>query len=552
MNSEPLRSMLREDPRALLKRVRALKMRPLMSIVMPVYNTEAGVLRKSIDSVLGQIYKRWELCICDDGSTMTDIPDILKGYAKRESRIKVQTSGRNHGIAKAINKGVGMASGEYLGVLDHDDELDPMTLWEYAGKINEKPDADCIYCDEDKIDENGNYCEPWFKSDWNPDMSLSFNYVMHFAVYRRRLFERLGGVRSAYEGSQDYDILLRVAERTDKIYHIPRVLYHWRKSTDSIASGPEAKPEIFERGLAALQDALNRRGIEGTAEHAPDAWKGVFRVRRKLNLPLTCSVVIASSGDNAGLLRLLDSIKSTGIISSIHEILVCIHSSSGMETDEFSGPYGDCVRFIRFGGKDTVPRAFNSGIEHALGDVIWLMDESMEILSSQSYYELSAQAQREDVGAVGGKIFYPNGFIEHAGVILGPFGILGYAHRMTPDTPGYVGLKNMICNYSAVLGLGMMTRRMVFINSCGFNEEFEKAYWDVDYCLRLRQDGYLVTYTPYAKFRHYISVPSLDEMIIEPEAELFRKKWKHVIERDPYYNPNLTRDLEDFSFSPIS
>ncbi len=523
--------------------LKAFQIRPLMSVLMPVYNTDPDVLKKSIGSVLNQVYKKWEICIVDDASERPEIKSILKSCSKNDARIKIHFSDKNEGIAVTINKAAQMASGEYIGVLDHDDELEPLTLFEYVRLINAQPDADCIYCDEDKIAENGKYCDPWFKSDWNPDLSLSFNYVMHFAMYRRSLFKAIGGVRKDYEGSQDYDLLLRVSEQSDKIYHIPQILYHWRMGRGSIASGPEAKPDVFVRGLVALNDALKRRNISGVAEDAPNAWKGVYRVRRNIIRPLSCSIVIRSYGNESALSRVLDSLPS----DIISEILICVHSSASSNTDRISGSYKEKIRQIVFEDSDSFPNAFNSGARQASGEILFFLDETLELISADTYTCLLEHVQREEVGAVGGKIYYENGLMEHGGIILGPFDVLGYAHRATFDGPGYAGLNAMIGNYSAVMGLGMMTRRKVFLDMGGFDSVFERAYWDADYCLRLRQEGYLITYTPYSKFCHHIPVKAIREMLVEPEAAHFRKRWRETIDADPYFNPNFSRLVENFT-----
>jgi GT2 family glycosyltransferase len=372
---------------------------------------------------------------------------------------------------------------------------------------------------------------------------------MHFAMVRKSLFDKMGGFRKPYEGSQDYDLLLRVSEETEEIHHIPKVLYHWRVGQASIASGPEAKPYVFESGLAALSDALKRRGIDATAEDAPDVWKGAYRVRRKISKEMRVSIIIAFSGNKTGLRRVLDSI-FVHVPQENVEIQVCAHSASRLDKEEFSGLYHR-VKWEEFHGSYTLPRAFNLGLGQASGEAIFFLDESMELISAESYGCLLEHIQRAEVGAVGGKVYHFNGLVEHGGVILGPFNIVGYAHRATPDTPGYVGLKSMICNYSAVMGLGMMTRRQLLVDMGGFGEEFARAYWDVDYCLKLRELGYLVTYSPYAGFRHHIPVKALEQMVVEPEATLFRSRWQNLVDADPYFNPNFSRDLEDFSIKKL-
>jgi GT2 family glycosyltransferase len=513
--------------------------RPQMTILLPVYNTDPKTLAQCLDSVLNQFYKKWELCIVDDASSRPHIRQILLDYAQKDHRIKLTFSETNQGIAETINKAARMASGDYLGVLDHDDELEPLTLFEYVKMITEHPDAECIYCDEDKIDEAGTRCDFWFKSDWNPDLSLSFNYVMHFAMFRRILFEQIGGVRKAYEGSQDYDLLLRISEKTDKIYHIPKILYHWRKGPGSIAGGPDAKPRVFVSGLAALNQALKRRGIEGEGVDAPDAWKGVYRVKRRVMKPLFCSVIIAYKGNPGCFSRLMQSIFSH-FPREGREIIVCASPDI-----DIPSPYDREVRWIT-GDEKSLPEMFNAGAKHANGDLLLFLDETLEILSSECYVSLLEHAQREEVGAVGGKIYYGNGLIEHTGIILGPFNFLGYAHKATGGDLNYAGLKNMICNYSAVMGLGMMTRKQVFWDMGGLDARFKEMCWDADYCLRLREKGYLITYTPYAAMAHHIPIKSTFDMIEEPEASLFRNRWQKYIDRDPFFNPNFIREHESF------
>ena len=537
---------LRKDIDLASKAIKDLSKHPLLSILIPVYNTEARTLKQCIASVQAQAYKKWELCIVDDASTLPHVRPVLSTYARSDNRIKLFFSKENKGIAETINQAAEMASGEFIGVLDHDDELTPLTLFEYVKMLNKHPDADLIYCDEDKISKYGVFCDPWFKSDWNPDLSLSFNYVMHFALYRKRLFNRAGGARRAYEGSQDYDLLLRISELTRNIYHIPKILYHWRMGPGSIASGPDAKPLVFVSGLKALNEALRRRGIEGVAEDAPHAWKGVYRVRRRINRNLFISIIVRFNGNMDGLTRLLDSIRGH-IPSARREIIICIPSTPTVPEKEMLEKYPGSITRVDAVSLN-IPGALNHGAARASGDLLFFLDDTFEIVSPQSVESLVEQIQRTEVGAVGGKVYYANGWVEHSGVIFGPFDLFDYAYRATPDGPGYAGLQNMIGNYSAVMGYGMMTRKKLFMDIGGFDEELARAYWDVDYCLKLREQGYLMTYTPYARFRHHIPVKAINEMIVEPEATLFRSRWQHIIDRDPYFNPNFSRGVEDFSF----
>lgn len=546
-DAQPIRSMLENSRIGGFDVLMAYSFRPVISVLLPVYNTQKKTLAACIDSVLCQTYKNFELCIVDDGSDRPHIRSMLEAYAAGEPRIRLCFSDRNHGISATIHKCLNISSGLYAGVLDHDDMLEPGALFEYMAMLNIHPQADLIYCDEDKIDEQGNCCDPWYKSDWNPDLSLSFNYVMHFAVYKRTVFDHINAFNNRYEGSQDYDLLLRASENTQHIYHIPKILYHWRISQGSIAKGPESKPHIFIGGLAALNDALIRRHINGTAVDAPNAWKGVYRVIRTIQTPVSCSIIIDFSGDVLSLDRLLNSIARFLATDEI-QVLVCARKTTTDENNQhlenFNAPW---LEWIFPNKKNSISAAFNHAVEVASGKLLWFLDDRMELMDIDSFRGLVEHVQRKEVGAAGGKIFHENGFIEHAGVILGPFGLVGYAHRATPDNPGYVGLKSMISNYSAVMGFGMATRKSLFEKVNGFDENLPLAYWDVDYCLKLRQKNYLITFTPYARMMHHVPVKSVEEMIVEPEATLFKNRWNTIIENDPYFNPNFSRKLEDFT-----
>lgn len=511
---------------------------------MPVYRPDIALLEKAVSSVQKQYYPNWELCLVDDGSNDEHVSGMLRKW-KGDIRIKVLHSKINEGISAAVNKAAALANGSYLGVLDQDDELHPGALLEYARVIARDPKVDIIYCDENKIDEKGHFCSPWYKPDWNPDLALSFNYVMHFVLYRSSLFHDLGGARTRFDGSQDYDLLLRAVEKTQSIHHIPKILYHWRISEGSIAGGPEAKPHVFVNGLAALDDALRRRGIQGSAEHAPDAWKGVYRVRRKINRSCTTSILVLLTGNPAEPTPLFRNIAA--LIPSAGREIICMDPSAP-DPDKTSVPPDLPFTYVASpqNTADRSPACFNAMARKARGDFLLFLDDTMEILSSETLPALLEQGQRPEIGAVGGKVFYPSGLVEHTGIIMGPFGLLGYANRATPDDVGYIGIKRMIANYSAVMGLGMLTPRLLFLQHGGFNEQYHRHCWDADYCLRLRERGLLVTSTPYATFRHHIAARSTPLVISAQDKAVFKRRWPYVIDNDPYFNKNLARSREDF------
>jgi GT2 family glycosyltransferase len=544
VESEPLTFWLDAGGREAREWLAELRLRPRISIVTPVCDPEPAALERCLASVMDQVYRNWELCVVDDASKKPDVRRVLERAAAKDARIRLVTSPENQGGAAAANMGLEMARGEFCGVLDHDDLLHPEALFEYVRALNRQPAADLLYCDEDKLDASGRHVDPWHKSDWNPDLSLSFNYVMHFALYRRRLLDELGGFRPDYEGSHDYDLLLRTAERTDEIHHIPRILYHWRMSEASIARAPEAKPYVFESGLAALRDALDRRKISGEAQDAPHAWKGVYRVRRRIVGEPRTSLVIAFRGDAPGLARTLASALGE-LCADRREILVCGAPELEERYQSVASELRAAAVWLPSPGAGSLPQIFNRGSRGAAGDFLCFLDDQMAF-EEGAHEALLEHAQRSEVGAVGGKLLHPDDRVEHAGVIGGPFGLLGYANRNTIDEPGYLGLSSMIGNYSAVLGLGMMLRRKTFEGAGGFDEDYVREYWDVDFCLRLGEQGLRITFTPYARLRHYVPVRTLEEMVSEPDATRFRARWQSWIDRDPFFNPNFSREREDF------
>ena len=518
---------------------------------MPVYNTEKEWLERAVASVFNQLYDNWELCIVDDASTKKYIKYLLLKY-QQDPRVKVKFLGKNRGIAEASNEALSMASGEYAGFLDHDDELSPDALYENVKLLNLHPEADLIYSDEDKLNPEGKRIEPFFKPDWSPDLLLSYNYICHFVLYRKKIIDALGGLHSGFEGSQDYDLLLRFTEKTDKIFHIPKVLYHWRQVKGSTARLHQEKIAHINNSIKALKEALQRRGIEGEVE------KGInfeqfesYRVKRKIKDSPLVSIIIPMKDMVSFLQRNLRSIEAKTEYKN-YEILIVNNNSREQETyDYFESLKGkENIRIIDYNQEFNFSKINNFAVSQAKGEHILFLNNDIEIISKGWLKAMLEHSVRKDVGAVGAKLIFPNDTIQHAGTVLGLGGVAGHSHKHFPaQSNGYFGALNTIRNYSAVTAACLMTKKKIFEEVGGFDEvHLSVAFNDVDLCLKIRDKGYLIVYTPFAVLRHYES--SSRGYDLNPDEILYMKnKWGKILFHDPYYNPNLTFDSEDFSLN---
>ncbi|HEV8044924.1 MAG TPA: glycosyltransferase, partial [Rubrobacter sp.] len=437
--------------------------RPLVSVVMPVYDPELRWLERALDSVLGQAYGRWELCVCDDCSTDGRVRETLSRYARLDGRVKVVRPERNAGISRASNAALALATGEFVALLDHDDELSPDALVEAVRLLQEHPGADLIYSDVDKIDELGNRVDPNFKPGWSPDLLLSANYISHLGIYRRSIFEEVGAFREGFDGAQDYDLVLRFTERTDNVYHVPKVLYHWRMVSGSVAADSGNKSYIAEKGRRALAEALERRGLEGSVEDG--LLPNRFRARLKIEGEPRVSIVIPTRDNVSFLRRCVRSIEQRTSYPN-YEILIVDNDSVEPETLEYlaSTPH----RIVPFKEEFNYSRINNFGVSLAEGEYILLLNDDTEVISGGWMEEMLQHAQRPEVGAVGAKLLYPNGRIQHAGVVTGvghPWapGLAEHSHQHYPaDSPGYVGALGTLRNYSAVTAACTMVRKSLF------------------------------------------------------------------------------------------
>ncbi|MGH7391727.1 MAG: glycosyltransferase family 2 protein [Candidatus Rokuibacteriota bacterium] len=532
-----------DDMIALRGDAAALQYRPTISIVTPVYETEERLLRRTVDSVREQVYDAWELCLVDDGSRAPHVRRVLEEYAEADPRIRVDFRAENGGIVAASNRGLRMARGEFVGLLDHDDELTPDALLEVVKLLNRSPELDLVYTDEDMLQPDGRRIRPFFKPDWSPDLLRAMNYITHFSVFRRRLVAELGGFRPGYDGSQDYDLLLRFTERTARIGHVPKVLYHWRITPGSAAGSPAAKPFAYEAAQRALEDSRERQGWPGRVRRGTP---GIYRTQYLVRGEPAVSIVIPARDGPELLEACVRSIEEKTRYQR-YEIVVVGDAGTGTVADALSR-LATRRPVHRLDGARTVAELHNAGAARASGEHLVFMSPAVQVLDGEWLTALLEHAQRPEVGAVGAKLLYPDGRIQHAGVVLGMAGPANHAFRHQPgDVGGHWILANVVRNCSAVTGACMMVPRRAFDGVGGFDLRFRVAYADVDLCLRLRQRGALVLYTPWAVLGH--ADPGRRAVLdLAHDEELCWRLWGDLIRRgDPYYNPNLTRASEDWS-----
>jgi glycosyltransferase involved in cell wall biosynthesis len=543
---------------AIEQQVSVLPRKPLISIIMPVYNPPVAFLRQALDSVIGQIYPHWELCIADDASTDPTVGVLLKHYQGVDSRIKVAFRDTNGHISRASNTALELATGEFIALMDQDDLIPPQALYHVAVEINRYPESDLIYSDEDKINENGERCDPYFKPDWNPDLFYSHNLITHLGVYRTRLVRELGGFRQGLEGSQDYDLALRISSviPENHIRHIPRVLYHWRIHSESTASA-ESGNKLY--AYTAAQKALTEHlaPVGGRVESGP--FLGTYRVRYPIPEPPPLVSLIIPTRDHVDILRnCIESIRNKTLYRN-WEILVIDNQSKEPATLSYLRELvkDPRIHVLKYDAPFNYSAINNFAVNKACGEIIGLLNNDVEVIEPDWLGEMVSHALRREIGAVGAKLLYPDGRIQHSGVILGLGGLAAHAHRFFDwDTPGYCGHSRLIKNYSAVTGACLVVRKSVYQEVGGLDEtQLKVAYNDVDFCLRIREAGYRNLYTPYAVLYHHESVSRGYEDTEEKRARFMaetlfmRGKWGAQLDNDPSYNPNLTTSKEDFSYA---
>jgi GT2 family glycosyltransferase len=518
-----------ETPPEVAREIRMWPSRPVVSVITPVYNVDAGYLGRCIESVRSQYYPFWELCLCDDGSTAAETIDALESYRGSDARIKIVRMARNQGIAAASNRAAEISTGDYLAMLDNDDELAPEALYEVVKAIQANPNIDLLYTDEDKIAQSGGFEDHYCKPDWSPEHLLSVMYMLHLLVIRKDLFFAVRGFRPELDGAQDHDLALRASAQAQAIHHVPKILYHWRNVRGSTSETIHAKPEALESGRRALEDHVRSQGMDAAVEEG--LVPGLFRVRHHIpGEPLVSLCIVASGSDPTAQENFVRSIGESTDYSNYEIVIV--------NDDAAAGPFNFSKRA-------------NLAVQRAKGKHVVLLHDDMEVISREWLAALVEFTQQEAIGAVGGKLLLADDRVQNAGIVLGINGGAAYAfHGLDAGPVGYNAYTHVIRNYSAVSGACLATRKDVIEAIGGFDEQFAGDYGDIDFCLSAIEHGYRVVYTPYAELYHF-ETSSIQQRTKEPrEFGIFERRWARYIDRDPYYNPNLTRTDVDFTIDP--
>lgn len=525
------------------------------SILVPLYNTPEQFITQLITSVKSQTYTRWELCLADGSDDVhAYVCKLCTKASEADNRILYKKLDRNLGISGNTNCCIEMSTGDYIGLLDHDDILHPAALFEVMKAISEK-NADFIYTDENTFKKKSKdaYC-PNFKPDFSPDMLRSLNYICHFTVFSRQLLEKVGMFRSRFNGSQDYDMVLRLTEAAQIIVHIPKVLYYWRASESSVAADVSIKPYTIEAAKAALAEHLERVGLIGTVDDS--RVPSTYRIRYEIKGEPLISIMIPNKDHVADIKKCIDSIFE---LTSYRKFEIVIIENGSTEAETFAyyeklREYGN-IQVVEWSGSFNFSAINNFGFKYTHGEYVLMLNNDIVVITPDWLQEMLMFAQRKDVGAVGAMLYYPDDTIQHAGVIVGLGGVAGHSHKeFKKDEVGFMYRAAIAQNLSAVTAACMMVPRKVYEKMHGLDELFEVAFNDVDLCMRIRKAGYLIVFTPYAELYHFESKTrgfedtAVKRKRFENEVLRFKDRWKAELEAgDPYYNPNLTLDSEDFA-----
>lgn len=529
------------------------KIEPKISLIVPMYNTDEKYFEELVEAMINQTYSNWELCLADGSEKQRE---SIKKICDKDKRIKYKFLNSNNGISENTNEALKLATGDYIGLLDHDDLLPKFALYEVVKVINENPEVEFIYSDEDKFTDIKNRFDPHFKPDFAIDTLRSVNYICHFSVFKKELMNELGGFRSEFNGAQDYDIILRMSEKTDKIKHIPKILYHWRVhpgSTSAVTAG-EAKPYAFEAGKRAIEEHYKRLGIEAKVEHGVSL--GIYRTIYKVIGNPKVSIIIPNMDHIEELGVCINSILEKTTYSN-YEIVIVENNSKKKETFEYYKKLieNEKIKVIYYPeNKFNYSKIINFGVKHCNGEYIMQLNNDTELITHNWLEELLGYAQRKDIGAVGVKLYYPDNTIQHDGVIIGIGGVGGHILKNLPKgEKAYFSRESFVQNFSAVTAACIISRREIYEEVGYMDENFEVAFNDLDFCLKVRKAGYLIVTDPFVELIHYESksrgYEDTPEKIkrFQGEIERFQNKWTDILEKgDPYFNKNFRLDTEEY------
>lgn len=521
---------------------------PKISIIVPMYNTKERYFKELVESVINQTYSNWELCLADGSIEKLDfVYDIIQN----ESRIKYKILDENKGISGNSNAAIELATGDYLALLDHDDIIPEFSLFEIVKAINEDKEAQFIYTDEDKLMEyKENRLGPHFKPDYAPDTLRSYNYICHFSIFKKNLMDKLGGFNSEFDGSQDYDLIIRATEQANRIIHIQKLLYNWRMNENSVALNSEAKPYAYEAAKRVIKASLKRQNID--AEVMDSKVKGLYRVKYKVKGNPKVSIIIPNKDHIKDLKKCLESIQKSTYDN--YEILIIENNSEDNSTFKYYHELisNNKIKVLVYETKEfNYSKINNFAVQNASGEYILLLNNDIEILTEDYIEEMLGTCQRNDVGAVGAKLIYKDNKIQHAGVVLGLTGIAGHVNAlMGNDDIGYMGRIMIQQNFNAVTGAMLMVSKENYLKVGMLSEEFAVAYNDIDFCLKLRDINKVNVYNPYVEAIHYESktrgYEDTDEkkQRLEKESNRLKEKWPKYFEKeDAYFNINFRHDI---------
>lgn len=528
---------------------------PKISILVPTYNTPIAFLKEMVDSVLNQSYQNWQLCIGDGSQGNTELENVLKEYCNKDSRVIFKVLEKNEGISGNTNGALELADGDFIGLLDHDDLLEPDALFEVVRELQDV-DVDIVYTDEDKVMGNPlRNLDPNFKPDFSMDLFRSHNYITHFFCVRKSIVDVIGGFRSEYDGSQDYDLMFRCIEKAKKIRHVAKILYHWRMHSASTAENPESKMYCYEAGKHAIESHLNRIGVKGTVEHT-GLW-GMYHVTYDTPGNPLISIIIPNKDHISELDTCIRSIIRKSIYRNF-EFIIVENNSEDKKTFEYYDKIQnefECIKVVTWKREFNYSAINNFGVSFAAGEYILLLNNDTELISQNSLADMLGVCMREEVGIVGAKLLFEDDTVQHAGIVIGFGGFAGHVFSgIGKDDYGYMVRARINCNYSAVTAACLMTKKSVYNKVHGLSEDFAVALNDVDFCLKVRAENYLVVYDAFSLWHHYESKSRGYEDTPEKQARFqgevrkFQDKWRRILEEgDPYYNKNFPVSIAPFT-----